>query len=125
MLKRLRLPAVRRAPETSTPVVCPVCGSPVVWDYTCHTYQQGGRWMACLPCDSAIVYSCAGDPNGEGCGWSFDHGLNPGNPRAEANEKRRPPWLITPRPDSDSRGDIRPVTGVRWIIDDPEDGTDG
>jgi hypothetical protein len=27
------------------------------------------------------------------CNWEFTHGLNPKNPRAVANEKKRPEWL--------------------------------
>lgn len=48
-----------------------------------------------MPCDSAIEYLCAAqydDEPGE-CEWRYTHGLNPRNPRAAENEKRRPPWL--------------------------------
>lgn len=69
---------------------CPKCGGRVRWDYDCHTYQSNGRWMSCLPCDSAISYTCAS------CDWHFIHGLNPGNPRTEENEKNRPDWLVGP-----------------------------
>lgn len=77
---------------------CPVCGGQVRADLTCHTYPQNGRWMACLPCDSAWAFCCAtpdedGDLLGEGCGWSYTWGLNPRNPRSVPNEDRWPPWI--------------------------------
>ena len=81
---------------------CPGCGSPVVYDLTCHTYPRtlaDGReqFMACMPCDSAVEYMCDGPGSegypDEGCGWSYEHGLNPRNPRAAANEEKRPPWI--------------------------------
>jgi hypothetical protein len=85
---------------------CPGCGSPVVYDLACHTWPQRRddgteRWMACLPCDSAVRYMCDGPDTGEGypdegCGWSYVHGLNPRNPRATANEESRPSWLPGP-----------------------------
>lgn len=67
---------------------CLDCGSPVYWDYTCHTYGEGDKFFACLPCDSAVEYSCTADD----CYWSYTHGLNPHNPRAARNEEQRPPW---------------------------------
>lgn len=82
---------------------CPGCGSGVVYDLTCHTYPQkrpdgAEQWMACMQCDSAIRYMCDGPDGGEGypdegCGWEYEHGLNPRNPRAAANEESRPPWI--------------------------------
>jgi hypothetical protein len=74
---------------------CPECGREVVYDLTCHTYGQGDKWYACLPCDSAVEYICAGQLDDEptDCRWRYTHGLNPVNPRAIANEESRPPWL--------------------------------
>jgi len=71
------------------PTCCPLCGGSVSYDYTCHTYESGGRWMACLPCDSAIWYSCDEDD----CKWDYTAGLNPRNPRSADNEARRPRWI--------------------------------
>jgi len=79
--------------------VCPQCGAPVVYNLTCHTY--GGtdadgreRWWACMPCDSAVEYICVRELDDDGeCGWRYTHGLNPKNPRAAANERRRPAWI--------------------------------
>lgn len=45
--------------------------------------------MSCLPCDSAVEYSCTD----EDCFWDYTDGLNPGNPRSAANEEKRPSWL--------------------------------
>ena len=73
---------------------CPECGAAVYYDLTCHTWPStkadgGVTWMSCMPCDSATYYGCVG----EGCRWSYTHRLNPQNPRAVANEAKRPPWL--------------------------------
>jgi hypothetical protein len=83
---------------------CPRCGGKVYYDLACHTYPQrlpdgSERFMACMPCDSAIAYGCDGHGDrdeDEGCGWDYTHGLNPRNPRAAANEENRPPWLPGP-----------------------------
>ena len=64
------------------------CGKPVLWDYTCHTWPGSNTWMACLDCNSAILFHC---PNY--C-WSYTWGLNPANPRVEQNEQHRPAWLV-------------------------------
>lgn len=68
---------------------CPKCGSGrIYWEYACHTYQVDGRWMGCMPCDSAIRYVCFD------CKWSYTWGLNPDNPRAVENEKQKPSWEL-------------------------------
>ena len=81
---------------------CPECGGRVEYDLTCHTYGQGDRFYACMPCDSAVEYICASQyddyscqyDTGPGeCTWRYTHGLNSKNPRAAENEKRRPPWI--------------------------------
>lgn len=102
---------------------CPQCAGAVEYDLTCHTWpkysEESGltTWMSCLPCDSARTYYCVADsmcycsldtgvvePNcyacdgtgideGWGCGWRYTDGLNPGNPRWEDNEQRRPEWI--------------------------------
>lgn len=74
-------------PRTEKP--CPACGTETDWYLTCHTFRQGGRWCACLPCDSATEWFCTS----EDCEWSYTQGLNPGNPDAEANERDRPSWV--------------------------------
>lgn len=88
---------------------CPKCGGDVQSDLACHTWPrevEGGRiqWMACMPCDSATRWACIShsdeycwedcwsDGFHDGCGWRWTDGLNPGNPRAEENEKNRPDW---------------------------------
>lgn len=70
---------------------CPECGSETTLDLTCHTWPQttNGKttWMACYPaCDSAVEYYCSS------CNWRWIDGLNPNNPRAVANEEKKPPW---------------------------------
>jgi hypothetical protein len=78
---------------------CPECGYRVTYDLDCHTWPRrdgngAERWMACMSCDSAIRYICMRDLDDAGeCGWRYTHGLNPRNPRAAANEERRPPWI--------------------------------
>ena len=89
--------------ETETVrATCPECGGRVEYDLTCHTYGQGDRFYACMPCDSAVEYICASQyddyscqyDTGPGeCTWRYTHGLNSKNPRAAENEKRRPPWI--------------------------------
>jgi len=71
---------------------CPKCGnSPVLVMLTCHTYQQSGHWVSCMPCSSAGVIFC----NEEDCDWAgYYWGINPKNPRAANNENYRPEWLI-------------------------------
>lgn len=59
------------------------------WRYTCHTWQQGGKWKSCLPCDSAAEYAC----RSEDCDWIYVHGLNSGNPRWFREQEFRPVWL--------------------------------
>lgn len=89
-------------PEHEREIGCPKpdCDGEVGWDFTCHTYptthaRKGAdpvvTWMSCLPCDSAIHYQCS--RLYDGCDWEYTDGLNPGNPRAVANAKRRPAWL--------------------------------
>jgi hypothetical protein len=95
-LRRLfRPPPALSLPEPG----CPECGREVVYNLTCHTYGHGDRFYACMPCDSAVEYICAGqlDDKPTGCDWRYTHGLNPRNPRAEANEHHRPPWLPADR----------------------------
>lgn len=76
------------------PPACPKCGAEVIYDLTCHTYGHGGRFYACMPCDSAIEYICVRELDDAGeCGWRYTHGLNPANPRAAENERHRPPWI--------------------------------
>lgn len=96
--------------------VCPDCGGPVQWDLTCHTWPgAGGRWMSCLPCDSAVRYDCMAGEDEVGCGWSYTHGLNPRNPRAAANEAKRPAWL----PEKPDGGGLPgPAEGVKSAWDD-------
>lgn len=82
---------------------CPLCASPVAWNYTCHTWggnPDGTGWKHCLPCDSAIEFYCEGvrlpfdDPDSyTGCGWTYVWGLNPRNPRSGHNDQQRPIWL--------------------------------
>lgn len=68
-------------------IACPECGSDkILYDYVCHTYEQDGHWLSCIPCDSAIEYSCYN------CKWRYTFGLNSRNPRAAANEACKPPW---------------------------------
>lgn len=67
-------------------------------DYgTCHTYRgPNDTWWSCQGCYSAIEYFCVGtndDEIDDDCGWSYTHGLNPGNPRAAENARHCPPWL--------------------------------
>jgi len=83
--------AVQVLPEPA----CPECGREVVYSLTCHTYGQDGKFYACMPCDSAVDYVCAGqfDDKPTGCEWEYTHGLNPRNPRAARNEERRPSWI--------------------------------
>ena len=91
---------------------CPSCGGSVYYDLTCHTYESNGRFMHCLPCDSAYEYGCDGHgDDGDGCGWSYIHGLNSRNPRSVENETKRPTWL----PPGARIGD-RPA-GIRWVWD--------
>lgn len=73
---------------------CPECGGEVSAMLTCHTYPQSCpdgtlAWYSCMPCDSATDYFCDNDD----CGWDYTAGLNPRNPRAAANESKRPAWL--------------------------------
>ena len=97
---------------------CPECGARVVYDLTCHTYGQGDRFYACMPCDSAVEYICARDLDDDGeCGWRYTHGLNPRNPRAAANEEARPPWI----PAGQACGEWR-VPGVPMIGTDEDAG---
>ena len=59
---------------------------------------------------------CAND----NCDWSYDWGLNPMNPRAEANEKDRPDWLDYPYTDSIPNGWVWPARcGVASHLDSP------
>jgi hypothetical protein len=90
------------------PPTCPECGREVVYDLTCHTYGQDGKFYACMPCDSAVEYICTGQLEDEptGCEWRYTHGLNPKNPRAARNEENRPPWL----PDGQS------AEGGNWVM---------
>lgn len=84
---------------------CPKCGGRVFRQFSCHTYPRRGddgkeTWMSCLPCDSAVMYACDGvDDDSLSCGWYYTNGLNPRNPRAAANEEKRPDWM--PSPDDD------------------------
>jgi hypothetical protein len=90
---------------------CPECQGKVESDLTCHTWPRNlddgtKQWMACIPCDSATRWNCVAiqpediadewyDPEedeGSGCGWSWTEGLNPQNPRAEANDTKNPKW---------------------------------
>lgn len=74
---------------TSRPNPCPACGQPTTSTLTCHTYQEGSRWMSHIWCDTATRHYCTADA----CGWEYTDGLNPASPRAVENEKRRPGWL--------------------------------
>lgn len=82
------------------PPACPECGGKVAYGLACHTYGQGDKFYACLPCDSAISYFCAEwlDDKPTACRWEYTHGLNPLNPRSAANEARRPPWIPASQP---------------------------
>ena len=97
--------------------ICPDCNSEVVYDLTCHTWprtrlDENGvaheRWMVCMPCDSAIEYSCSSDD----CGWEYIDGLNPRNPKSEANEAKRPTWLKDHQLITSNR-DVVAIPGVR------------
>lgn len=105
--------------------VCPECAGPVEADLGCHTwprnvtrqegtdedgnprYVQVEQYMACMPCDSATIWSCEtrwmdgdelralGKKLGRKvsvCEWSWTEDLNPGNPRYAENETRNPHW---------------------------------
>ena len=80
----------QQVPPGQPPPTCPECGGRVEYDLTCHTYGQGDRFYACMPCDSAVEYFCASQYDDEpgACKWRYTHGLNPRNPRAAQNEKR-------------------------------------
>lgn len=98
--------------STTVAIPCPRCaGYDIYADTTCHTWPGGTRpdgtvtWMACQGCGSAMRYACFG------CGWSYTHGLNPGNPRATAKAEARPAWI------TDERYDERLAPGWEW----PED----
>ena len=128
--RTLRVAAAHLAdlPFADFPPVCPNCAGPIAYEYTCHTYGAGTKWYSCLPCDSAIEYSCVrdmapnpADPDHEndhdGCGWDFTHGLNPGNPRSPANEAKRPSWLVGD-PQAGEHGLLLATPGVpyRWDL---------
>lgn len=90
---------------------CPNCNSDVHYDLTCHTWQNSDNvWMACLGCDSAILYVCDRDYD---C-WHYIDGLNPRNPRAQKNEAKRPSWLNDDFVDKTFGYDTR----VRYIGDE-------
>lgn len=70
---------------------CPECGGETESWPTCHTWTQSApdgteRWMSCMSCDSATDWYCLD------CNWIWTQGLNPRNPRAEANAACAPPW---------------------------------
>lgn len=70
---------------------CPGCGTKPVWvGMSCHTYEMHGSWVSCMDCGSAGWLYC----ENEECHWNYEWGLNPNNPRAEANERFRPSWLV-------------------------------
>lgn len=84
--------------DTATRPTCPRCESTdlIAW-LTCHTWSQrrddgSEGWMSCMGCGSAMHYCCGSDD----CDWSYDHGLNPHNPRSARNEADRPDWLAAP-----------------------------
>jgi hypothetical protein len=121
-----RRPAAAPRPEPvwpDVPVTCPLCGgADIVWDLTCHTWPRTRadgtqQWMSCMPCDSAIEYYC----RGEGCPWSYTHGLNPNNPRKALNEQGRPPWIADAKTTSRAGGIIDTRPGVRSAWDDDDD----
>lgn len=104
---------VRRGHEDLGTPTCPECGcTNIVWDHACHTWPQGGGWMSCIRCDSAMRYSCGC------CDWSFTHGLNPDNPRSAKNEASRPTWLPCPEVPYGDFGICIPYPGTRYIDDD-------
>lgn len=114
-------PAELRWPPAE--VRCPQCGgSNLRWEFACHTYPIGEgerqRWSSCLPCDSAVLYYCAA---GSGLCWAYTHGLNPANPRAAANEQRRPPWLPEKLPHSHGMAQARPEIPHTWDREDDDD----
>lgn len=102
--------------EKDRPVAtCPDCGGPVYYDLDCHTWSNSqGKWVACLPCDSAIRYECQhGD-----CEWGYVDGLNPRNPRSADNARRRPDWLTDWELFDDSPLDMaRAYPGVLFVMD--------
>lgn len=108
------------------PVACPDCGNArITWDYTCHTWPRRKddgteRWMSCMPCSSAIEYWCGNDD----CDWHYDHGLNPRNPRAAANEAKRPAWLPEKVPIGRVLRDPVAHPEVRSVWSDDDDGTE-
>ena len=88
---------------------CPTCAHEIVWDWTCHTWRSGTTWVSCLGCDSAVSFRCNND---DYCPWEYTWGLNPGNPRTEANEANRPAWL-TGDPEWDRYDVTNMPAGVR------------
>lgn len=85
--------------DTATRPGCPRCGgADLAAHLTCHTWSRQRddgteQWMSCMGCGSAMHYYCADLDN---CDWSYDHGLNPRNPRSARNEAARPDWLAAP-----------------------------
>lgn len=110
-------------------MTCPHCGGEVAAEYTCRTYgpNENGHWMSCLGCASAIHYMCMcwlhdGQPErqcrpGCECHWRYTHGLSPRNPRSEANEKGRPSWLTSPKPET-VHGVAAKLPGIPWAWED-------
>lgn len=122
--------------------ICPDCShDKVEWQNACHTWPGGTRtdgstqWMSCQGCDSAIEYSCRcwlddevpnpDDPDGLliyrepecECRWSYIHGFNKNNPRAERQELSRPPWLVGDL-EFGEYGSPIPHLGVKSVWDD-------
>ena len=103
-IRKLTINDLRRDPPTHTqmhyiegyydPFIyekCPRCESTLIRvGNSCHTYEQNGKWVSCMNCGSAGDLYC----DTEDCHWNYEWGLNPRNPRAEANEKNRPTWLV-------------------------------
>lgn len=76
--------------------------------------------MSCMGCGSAMHYYCA---RVDDCGWSYDHGLNPGNPHAAVNETNRPDWLPGPFAGGCPIADGFVIDEAGWhteALDDPE-----
>ena len=84
---------------------CPECDGAIQRSYTCHTRSSrlsngAEMWVSCNNCDSAVQYACIGlGSKGTSCDWYYVNGLNPKNPRAVANELRRPKWMPLPEND--------------------------
>lgn len=82
-------------------MTCPECGGKVERIHTCHTWgwrpNEEGKMvggMSCIGCCSAMHYYCTERyEEVSPCRWEYTAGMNPNNPKAAENEKRKPAWL--------------------------------